>query len=96
MRRPYPSAQRLPAAAVLAAVGLATIRGCCALNNGLGATPVMGYNTWYTCSSFRDNGPGGWCWDSEAHVRNVSQYFLSSGLAALGYTYINIDEGVRE
>jgi hypothetical protein len=31
-----------------------------ALNNGLGQTPAMGYSTWNDCSSFRDNGPGGW------------------------------------
>ena len=35
------------------------------LNNGLGATPAMGYSSWNDCSSFRDNGPNGWCWNSE-------------------------------
>jgi alpha-galactosidase len=63
-----------------------------ALNNGF-SLPAMGYSTWNDCSSFRDNGPHGWCWDSEAHVRNVTLYLRSSGLFALGYNRINIDEG---
>ena len=53
----------------------------------------MGYSSWNDCSSFRDNGPTGWCWDSEAHIKNVTSYLISSGLAALGYTYVNVDEG---
>ena len=62
------------------------------LNNGF-TLPAMGYSTWNDCSSFRDNGPNGWCYDSEAHVRNVTSYFISSGLKSLGYSRINIDEG---
>ena len=58
-----------------------------ALNNGFD-TPAMGYSTWNDCSSFRDNGPDGWCWDSEAHVKNVTLYLISSGLAKLGYTQV--------
>lgn len=53
----------------------------------------MGYSTWNDCSSFRDNGPNGWCWDTEAHVKNTTLYMMSSGLYALGYDHINIDEG---
>ena len=34
-----------------------------------------------------------WCWDTEAHIQNVTEYFISSGLAKLGYVRINIDEG---
>ena len=34
-----------------------------------------------------------WCWDTEAHIQNVTEYFISSGLAKLGYVHINIDEG---
>ena len=64
-----------------------------AINNGLGQTPAMGYSSWNDCSSFRDNGPNGWCWDSEAHIKNVTLYMISSGLAKLGYTQINVDEG---
>jgi hypothetical protein len=82
-----------------------------ALNNGLGATPAMGYSTcvlqlqhrifsatdvsayfllprafrrWNDCSSMRDNGPDGWCYNTEAHVKNTTLYMKSSGLFALG------------
>jgi len=41
----------------------------------------------------RDNGPNGWCWDTEAHVKNITLYMKSSGLFALGYNRVNIDEG---
>ena len=34
-----------------------------------------------------------WCWDTEAHIQNVTEYFISSGLTKLGYVHINIDEG---
>ena len=53
----------------------------------------MGYSSWNDCSSFRDNGRNGWCWDAEAHIRNVTTYLISSGLAKLGYEYVNVDEG---
>ena len=43
------------------------------------------YSTWNDCSSMRDNGPNGWCWDSESHVKNTTLYLKSSGLFALGY-----------
>ena len=64
-----------------------------ALPNGLGATPAMGYSSWNDCGSMRNNGPTGWCWDTEAHIQNVTEYLISSGLAKLGYVRINIDEG---
>lgn len=35
----------------------------------------------------------GWCWKTEEHIKNVTKYFISSGLAKLGYNQINIDEG---
>lgn len=57
------------------------------------SSQAMGYSTWNDCSSFRDNGPNGWCWDSEDHVKNVTSYLISSGLAKLGYTQVNVDEG---
>jgi hypothetical protein len=51
------------------------------LNNGLGLTPAMGYSSWNDCSSMRDNGPDGWCWNAEDHVKNLTRYFIDSGLA---------------
>jgi alpha-galactosidase len=41
----------------------------------------------------RDNGPNGWCWDAEAHIKNVTTYMITSGLAKLGYNRVNVDEG---
>ena len=74
------------------ALALLASRGALALNNGF-TLPQMGYSSWNDCSSFRDNGPNGWCWDSEAHIKSVTLYMISSGLAKLGYTQINVDEG---
>jgi len=53
----------------------------------------MGYSSWNDCGSMRNNGPTGWCWDTESHIHKVTEYFISSGLAKLGYVRINIDEG---
>jgi hypothetical protein len=55
--------------------------GVTALNNGLGLTPAMGYSSWNDCSSMRDNGPDGWCWNAEDHIKNITRYFIESGLA---------------
>jgi hypothetical protein len=41
----------------------------------------------------RDNGPNGWCWKTEEHIHNITRYLITSGLASLGYTYVNVDEG---
>lgn len=73
-------------------VGSAFLTGALALDNGF-TTPRMGYSSWNDCSSFRDAGPNGWCWDSEDHIKNVTLYMKSSGLRALGYDHINVDEG---
>ena len=62
------------------------------LNNGF-TLPSLGYSTWNDCSSFRDNGVNGWCWNAEEHVKNVTLYMQSSGLSKLGYNHINVDEG---
>lgn len=53
----------------------------------------MGYSSWNDCSSMRDNGPDGWCWETEEHVKNITRYMIKTGLAKLGYNRINIDEG---
>jgi alpha-galactosidase len=71
---------------------LALAAAACALDNGF-RLPAMGYSSWNDCSSFRDNGPSGWCWDAEQHIRDVTAYMISSGLARLGFVNINVDEG---
>lgn len=50
---------------------------------GLGLTPQMGYSSWNDCGSVV----------TEAHIKATAQYMISSGLAAKGYTYVNVDEG---
>mmetsp|Transcript_621 Transcript_621/g.2125 ORF Transcript_621/g.2125 Transcript_621/m.2125 type:complete len:472 (+) Transcript_621:15-1430(+) len=55
-----------------------------ALDNGVGLTPAMGYNTWndFRCGS-----------DLNASaVRALADAMVQSGLAAKGYTYLNVDD----
>ena len=53
-----------------------------ALDNGLGKTPPMGWNSWnhYNCNI------------DEASIRRTADLMVSTGLAAKGYLYINIDD----
>jgi alpha-galactosidase len=50
--------------------------------NGLALTPPMGFNSWY---QYR-------CNISESVVLATAQAMVSSGLAKLGYQYVNIDD----
>jgi len=53
-----------------------------ALDNGLGATPPMGWNSWnhFGCSV------------TEALVRETAAALVESGLANEGYNYVNLDD----
>ena len=53
-----------------------------ALDNGLALTPPMGFNDW--------NAFG--CSVSEQLIEQTADLFVSSGLAAAGYQYVNIDD----
>lgn len=53
-----------------------------ALDNGLGRTPPMGWNSW--------NHFG--CKINETIIRETADLLISTGLAAKGYTYLNIDD----
>ncbi|UWE10870.1 NPCBM/NEW2 domain-containing protein [Actinacidiphila bryophytorum] len=68
----------------LAAVGagVATASQAAAVDNGLAITPPMGFNDW--------NAFG--CNVSEQLIKDTADYFVSSGLKAAGYTYVNIDD----
>ena len=66
---------------VLAAVLL--VPGALGLSNGLAALPPMGWSSWYAAGS----------WVSEEVVKTNAEFLLSSGLAAKGYRYVNVDEG---
>ncbi|CAN6180073.1 unnamed protein product [Urochloa humidicola] len=87
-RRPSP-----PAAAVL----LLQLAACCIadadtptgggarralLDNGLGVTPQMGWNSW---NHFE-------CDINETVVRSTADALVATGLAKAGYTYVNIDD----
>ncbi|MEC3998621.1 NPCBM/NEW2 domain-containing protein [Actinacidiphila sp. DG2A-62] len=71
----------LGAAAVTTAV-VTTAPPAAALDNGLALTPPMGFNDW--------NAFG--CNVDEQLIEQTADYFVSSGLKAAGYTYVNIDD----
>ncbi|KAI3858292.1 hypothetical protein MKW92_045087 [Papaver armeniacum] len=52
------------------------------LNNGLGSTPQMGWNSW---NHFQ-------CNIEEKLIRETADAMVSTGLAAVGYNYINLDD----
>ncbi|CAF1353096.1 unnamed protein product [Rotaria sordida] len=52
------------------------------LNNGLGKTPQMGWNSWYNF----------WCNYTEKMIQQTVDIIINSGLAAAGYEYINLDD----
>lgn len=52
-----------------------------ALNNGLALTPPLGLNSYMSGES------------GEAFLLSVANFFISSGMAAQGFTYVNTDEG---
>ena len=56
---------------------------CSGLNNGLGRTPAMGYNTWndYRCDNI-----------NEANVLRVLDAFVRLDLPSVGYQYVNLDD----
>lgn len=56
--------------------------GVYGLDNGLGRTPPMGWNSWnyFTCNI------------NEGIVRSIADAIVSTGLKDLGYTYVNIDD----
>ncbi|HLL66361.1 MAG TPA: glycoside hydrolase family 27 protein [Micromonosporaceae bacterium] len=53
-----------------------------ALDNGLARTPQMGWNDWNTFG----------CNVTESLVRQTADAMVSSGMAAAGYQYVNIDD----
>jgi len=59
------------------------VQATLAINNGVGLTPAMGYNTW---NDFRCSGI------TAQHVQQVADKIVSLGLDAVGYEYVNIDD----
>ena len=52
------------------------------LDNGLGLTPQMGWNTWNKFG----------CKINETLIKNSIDEFIKSGLVEAGYKYINLDD----
>lgn len=52
------------------------------LDNGLALTPAMGWNSWnhFACNI------------NEDLIKQTADKIVSTGLAALGYNYINLDD----
>jgi alpha-galactosidase len=72
----------LGSVAVATAVDAVRPRPAYALDNGLARTPPMGFNDW--------NAFG--CDVSEPLITQTADLFVSSGLKAAGYQYVNIDD----
>src|SRR5437879_3622905 len=72
----------LTGVAVLAAT--ATAPPAAALDNGLALTPQMGFNNW--------NSTGCGSQFNESMVEGIADLFVSSGLKAAGYQYVNLDD----
>lgn len=53
-----------------------------ALDNGLGLTPQMGWNSWNTFA----------CDINEKIIREMADKIIELGLDKLGYRYVNIDD----
>jgi alpha-galactosidase len=53
-----------------------------ALDNGLARSPQMGWNDWNTFG----------CSVSDTLIRQTADAMVSSGMAAVGYEYVNIDD----
>mmetsp|Transcript_4138 Transcript_4138/g.4548 ORF Transcript_4138/g.4548 Transcript_4138/m.4548 type:complete len:416 (-) Transcript_4138:105-1352(-) len=71
---------------------LCTVAYCS--DNGLGATPPMGWNTWCTMGSCYQHGGSSKlhdvCYESE--IKSVATAMLNNGMHELGYEYINLDD----
>ncbi|WP_245173648.1 glycoside hydrolase family 27 protein [Streptomyces aureus] len=68
--------------AALVGYVLGTAPQAAALPNGLALTPPMGWNSWNKFG----------CNVTEQKVESVADYLVSSGLAAAGYAYVDIDD----
>ncbi len=63
-------------------LAVSLISSTVALDNGLGRTPQMGWNSW--------NHFG--CGINENLIKQTADLLVSTGLAKLGYTYLNLDD----
>src|SRR5204862_8152519 len=74
--------RNLTTAGVLAILALASsATPAAALQNGLARTPPMGWNSWYTAH----------CGVTEQDVLRNAHALVDTGMAGLGYRYVNVD-----
>ena len=59
-------------------------------DNGRGARPPMGWNTWCTESDCHDSQFFDRC--SEKEIKSIAEAMLSNGMHELGYDHINLDD----
>ena len=74
----------LGAAGLTVATALLTVTPASALDNGLALTPPMGFNNWNSTRCKADF--------NESMVKSIADIFVSSGLQAAGYRYVNLDD----
>jgi len=70
--------------ALAAAVQLAAAPPAMALDNGLALTPQMGFNNWNSTHCRAEF--------NEAMVKGIADLFVTKGLKAAGYQYVNLDD----
>ena len=72
----------------------AVAAGADALDNGLGRTPPMGFNTWnhFGCIKLAPGGSSGPKGPTETLMKAQAATMISTGMAAAGYTHVNIDD----
>src|SRR5207249_3152441 len=67
--------------AAVAGAFVLSVTPAAALDNGLARTPPVGWNSWYTAR----------CGVTEGVVLRNAHALVDSGLAGLGYRYVNVD-----
>ena len=72
----------LVAAAVCAGILVAGAQSASAEDNGVAATPPMGWNDWYSV----------YCGVNAQLVEQTAQQMVANGMKAAGYDYVNIDD----
>ncbi len=72
----------LPVAPLIAVITFTAASAAHAENNGVGLTPAMGWSSW----SFLRHGP------TAANIEAQAAAMKSSGLASVGYRYVNLDD----
>lgn len=67
---------------IIASIALICAGTVVALENGMGLTPQMGWNTWNKFG----------CKINEDLIKRSADTIVKLGLDKLGYTYVNIDD----